>query len=99
MEQLEPEKQKEVDLPKSQEEHLGSGSLEDKLSYEENLKREIEEKIKSHLRLRNVTKKEDKMNKFSELNKIAYKLSKLKNMKSKKALDLWEKFNKLNKSK
>ena len=49
MEQLEPEKQKEVDLPKSQEEHLGSGSLEDKLSYEENLKREIEEKSKSHL--------------------------------------------------
>ena len=39
------------------------------------------------------------MNKFTELNKIAYKLSKLKNMKSKKALDLWEKFNKLNNDK
>ena len=49
MEQLEPDKTEEVDYLESQEEHLGSGSLEDKLSYEENLKREIEEKTKSHL--------------------------------------------------
>ena len=35
------------------------------------------------------------MNKFTERNKIAYKLSKLKNMKSKTALILWEKFKSL----
>jgi len=44
MKQPKIKKQKEVDPTESQEEHLGSGSLEDKLSYEENLKREIEEK-------------------------------------------------------
>jgi hypothetical protein len=35
------------------------------------------------------------MNKFTMLNKMAYRLSKLKNMQSKTALCLWDKLTKL----
>jgi len=49
MKQLDIETQKEMGSTELKEEHLGKGSLEQRLAYEEELRREIEEKSNSYM--------------------------------------------------